>query len=48
MGATRLPRIRVFGVFVPSAFAQGGTAHEVEKGLWERLLKLGHALFQGW
>jgi hypothetical protein len=35
-------------VFVQSAFDEGGTAHEVEQGLWERMLKLGHDVFQGW
>jgi len=25
----------------------GYTAHEVESGLWQRMLKLGHDLFQG-
>jgi len=35
-------------VFVQSAFEEGGTAHAVEKGLWERMLQLGHDVFQGW
>lgn len=34
--------------FMQRAFREGGTAHEVEKGLWERMLKLGHNVFQGW
>ena len=35
-------------VFVQSAFEQERTAHEVEKGLWQRLLKLGRSIFQAW
>jgi len=34
--------------FVQSAYHAGGTAHEVEKGLWDRMLKLGRNLFQNW
>jgi hypothetical protein len=34
--------------FVQTTFQQGGTAHEVEKGLWERMLKLGHSIFGAW
>lgn len=34
--------------FVQTAFAQERTAHEVEKGLWERILKLGRSLFGAW
>ena len=34
--------------FVQTAFAQGRTAHEVETGLWERMLKLGRGLFGAW
>jgi hypothetical protein len=34
--------------FVQAAFEQGRTAHEVETGLWERMLKLGHSIFGAW
>jgi len=34
--------------FVQTAFQQGRTAHEVEKGLWERILKLGHSVYGAW
>ena len=34
--------------FVQTMFQQGRTAHEVETGLWERMLKLGHSLFGAW
>jgi hypothetical protein len=34
--------------FVQSTFQQGRTAHEVETGLWERMLKLGHSIFGTW
>ena len=34
--------------FVQTAFQQGRTAHEVETGLWERMLKLGRSLFGAW
>jgi hypothetical protein len=27
--------------FVQHAFQEGGTAHEVESGLWQRMLRLG-------
>lgn len=29
--------------FVQTAFRQGGTAYDVEKGLWERMRELGQA-----
>jgi hypothetical protein len=35
-------------VFVQTAYQTGGTAHEVEKGLWQRMLKLGRSLFGAW
>jgi hypothetical protein len=31
-----------------TAFQQGRTAHEVETGLWERILKLGHSVYGAW
>ena len=34
--------------FVQTAFRQGGTAHDVEKGLWERMRKLGHSIYGAW
>jgi hypothetical protein len=34
--------------FLQTAFQAGGTAHEVEKGLWQRMLKLGRNLFGAW
>ena len=34
--------------FVDSAFQQGRTAHEVETGLWRRMLELGRSLFRAW
>lgn len=34
--------------FVQTTFQQGRTAHEVETGLWERMLKLGRSLFGAW
>jgi hypothetical protein len=34
--------------FVGTSFHQGRTAHEVEKGLWDRMLKLGRSLFGAW
>ncbi len=34
--------------FVRTSFEQRGTAHEVENGLWQRMLKLGHSLFGTW
>jgi hypothetical protein len=34
--------------FVQHAFQAGGTAHEVESGLWQRMLKLGHSVYQAW
>ena len=34
--------------FVQGAFEQGGTAHAVETGLWQRMLQLGRNLFGGW
>jgi hypothetical protein len=35
-------------LFMQTGHQQGYTAHEVESGLWQRLLKLGHSLYQGW
>jgi hypothetical protein len=34
--------------FVQTMFEQGRTAHEVETGLWERILKLGRSFFGAW
>jgi len=34
--------------FVQTTFQQGRTAHEVETGLWERMLKLGRSVFGAW
>jgi hypothetical protein len=34
--------------FVQAAFEQGRTAHEVETGLWERMLKLARSIFAAW
>ncbi|HYN77980.1 MAG TPA: hypothetical protein VES73_09320, partial [Lamprocystis sp. (in: g-proteobacteria)] len=34
--------------FVQTMFQQGRTAHAVETGLWERMLKLGHSIFGAW
>ncbi|MGA7980767.1 MAG: hypothetical protein WCA32_11115, partial [Chromatiaceae bacterium] len=34
--------------FVQTAFQQGRTAHEVETGLWERMLQLGRSIFGAW
>jgi hypothetical protein len=34
--------------FVQQAFDEGSTAHEVESGLWRRMLQLGHNVFQAW
>ncbi len=34
--------------FVETTFQQGRTAHEVETGLWERMLKLGRGFFGAW
>ncbi|MCU0879594.1 MAG: hypothetical protein MUF06_17595, partial [Pirellulaceae bacterium] len=34
--------------FVQTAFRQGRTAHDVETGLWERMLKLGHNIYGAW
>ena len=34
--------------FVQTMFQQGRPAHDVEKGLWERILKLGRSLFGSW
>jgi hypothetical protein len=34
--------------FIQTGYQQGYTAHEVESGLWQRMLKLGHDLFQAW
>lgn len=33
---------------VRTAFRQGGTAHDVETGLWERMRKLGHSVYGAW
>jgi hypothetical protein len=34
--------------FVQHAFQEGGTAHEVESGRWQRMLKLGRSVYQAW
>jgi hypothetical protein len=34
--------------FVQTAFEEGGTAHDVESGLWQRMLKLGRSVYQAW
>ena len=34
--------------FVQTAYQQGRTAHEVECGLWQRMLKLGRSVYQAW
>jgi len=34
--------------FVQAAFQQGRTAHDVETGLWQRMLKLGRSVFGAW
>jgi hypothetical protein len=34
--------------FVQHAFQAGSTAHEVESGLWQRMLKLGRSIYQAW
>ena len=34
--------------FVQEGYQQGGTAHEIESGLWQRILKLGREVFQAW
>jgi hypothetical protein len=34
--------------FVQEAYQEGGTAHEVESGLWQRMLKLGRSVYQAW
>ncbi|MEJ2330994.1 MAG: hypothetical protein P8Z33_14360, partial [Gammaproteobacteria bacterium] len=34
--------------FVQHAFQAGGTAHEVESGRWQRMLKLGRSVYQAW
>jgi len=34
--------------FVQTSFQQARTAHEVEKGLWQRMLKLGHSVYGAW
>jgi hypothetical protein len=31
--------------FVQTAFEEGGTAHDVESGLWQRMLKLGRSVY---
>jgi hypothetical protein len=33
---------------VQKAFDEGSTAHDVESGLWRRMLQLGHNVFQAW
>jgi len=43
-----LEQLQEIMVFVQSAFEQERTAHEVEKGLWQRMLKLGRSIFQAW
>jgi hypothetical protein len=35
-------------LFVQTSYQEGRTAHEVESGLWKRMLKLGRSLFQAW
>jgi hypothetical protein len=34
--------------FVQKAYQEGGTAHEVESGLWQRMLQLGGSIFRAW
>jgi hypothetical protein len=34
--------------FVQHAFQAGSTAHEVESGLWKRMLKLGRSVYRAW
>ena len=34
--------------FIRTAFEEGRTAHEVETGLWQRMLDLGHSLYAAW
>jgi len=34
--------------FIRTAFEEGRTAHEVETGLWQRMLNLGHSLYAAW
>ncbi len=34
--------------FVQTAFQEGGTAHEVETGLWQRILELGRSVYGAW
>jgi len=34
--------------FVQTAYQQGRTAHEVECGLWQRMLRLGRSVYQAW
>ena len=34
--------------FMRTAFQEGQTAHEVETGLWQRMLNLGHSVFAAW
>ena len=34
--------------FVQTSFQQARTAHEVETGLWQRMLNLGHSIFAAW
>jgi len=35
-------------LFIQTGYEQGYTAHEVESGLWQRMLKLGRSIFQAW
>jgi hypothetical protein len=39
MNNTLVEQFEAVLVFVQSAFDEGGTAHEVEKGLWEWILR---------
>jgi hypothetical protein len=34
--------------FVQRAFQEGGTAHAVESGLWQRMLRRGRSVYQAW
>ena len=34
--------------FVQTSFQQARTAHEVETGLWQRMLNLGHSIYAAW
>jgi len=35
-------------MFVQEAYQEGGTAHKVKSGFWQRMLKLGRSIFQAW